>query len=110
MLSNCASFLFSRPTQLLHALPPAASAAVAQIAAGLLAVCLVFFAIAAFHLEFPLILVAMLQAVMAAGLGRMLGLASWWFAINLAFFPALVWFLSFGVSPAWFLAAFLALS
>lgn len=52
---------------------------------------------------------ALLQGVIAAGIGHWLGMARWWLPINLLFVPALVAALAMALSPFWFLGAFLLL-
>lgn len=52
---------------------------------------------------------AFFQAGLAALLGHRFGQAKWWLIIHLLFAPALIWALSLGIAPSWFLAAFLAL-
>ena len=49
------------------------------------------------------------QAGVAVLLCHRFGQANWWLIIHLLFAPALVWALSLGIAPSWFLAAFLAL-
>jgi hypothetical protein len=57
----------------------------------------------------PLLGAALAEGLLAALLGRWLGLAAWWLPINLAFVPALI-ALSSGKLPAWVpLAGFLIL-
>lgn len=52
---------------------------------------------------------AFLSGLIAALFSRMVGLPGWWLPIQMFFLPALVWALSFGLPPSWFLAAFLIL-
>jgi len=52
---------------------------------------------------------ALLQGILAASLGRVLGMASWWLPIHALFAPGLVWALEFGLPPAYALAAFCVL-
>ncbi len=49
---------------------------------------------------------AMLQGIVAASFGRVLGMEAWWLPIHLLFVPGLVWTLAFGLPPAYALGAF----
>lgn len=93
----------------LQSFSPSLVALFSQIAATLITLVLVAPVLAAFKVEIPLIADALIQGGIAAFLGSLLGLASWWLPINLLFTPALVLTLSFGVAPSWFLAAFVLL-
>jgi SAM-dependent methyltransferase len=53
---------------------------------------------------------ALLQGIVAARLGRGLGMEAWWFPIHALFVPGLVWTLEFGLPPAYALAAFCLLA
>lgn len=53
---------------------------------------------------------ALMQGVIAAAIGRRLGLAVWWLPVHLAFTPALVAALSLDLPPLWFLGGFLLLA
>lgn len=88
---------------------PSLVALIAQIVATLISLMLVAPLLASFKLEIPDIVAALIQGGFAAFLGSRLGLASWWLPINLLFSPALVSTLSFGITPSWFLSAFVLL-
>lgn len=49
---------------------------------------------------------ALLGGVLAALVGRAVGLSPWWLPINLAFWPAIVLAYSLAIRPAWFLVGF----
>ena len=49
---------------------------------------------------------ALLQGIVAARLGRGLGMQAWWFPIHALFAPGLVWTLGWGLPPAYALPAF----
>lgn len=86
-------------------LPPAITALLLQIAALILTlVALRMSGLQATPLAF-----ALLCGTLAATLSFLLGLARWWLAIQLLFAPALVLMLSFDISSAYFLAAFLVM-
>lgn len=53
---------------------------------------------------------ALMQGTIAALCGRALGLAPWWLPINLMFVPAALACSGAGISPGWFLAAFVLLA
>lgn len=93
----------------LQSFSPSLVALFSQVAATLITLVLAVPMLAAFAVETPLIVDALIQGSIAAFLGSRLGLASWWLPINLLFSPALVATLSFGVAPSWFLAAFVLL-
>lgn len=93
----------------LQSFSPSLLALFSQVAATLITLVLAAPILAAFEVEPPLIVDAVIQGGIAAFLGSRLGLASWWLPINLLFSPALVATLSFGVAPLWFLAAFVLL-
>lgn len=92
-------------------LPPALTALPVQVLA-VMAAALVAAAVWATDQEwnFSHLHWALLQGVIAAAIGRVLGMADWWLPIHLAFAPALVTALSFDLSPFWFLGAFLLLA
>lgn len=87
---------------------PLLRAVLAQLLAVVLVVALVYLlALAAWRL--PLHAVSVAQGMLAAVIGWRLGLSRWWFWINLAFVPALLVMLRFGL-PGWvFLLAFVVL-
>ena len=60
-------------------------------------------------IEISPLLLALGCGVIAAALSYFVGLASWWLPIQLLFVPALLWTLSFHLSPSGFLIAFLVL-
>jgi len=53
---------------------------------------------------------ALLQGIIAAAIGRRLGMAVWWLPIHLAFAPALVAALAFALPPLWFFGGFVLLA
>jgi SAM-dependent methyltransferase len=53
---------------------------------------------------------ALLQGIVAARLGRGLGMEAWWLPIHALFVPGLVWTLQFGLPPVYALAAFCILA
>lgn len=53
---------------------------------------------------------ALLQGIVAAKLGRGLGMEAWWLPIHALFVPGLVWTLGFGLPPVYALAAFCLLA
>lgn len=53
---------------------------------------------------------ALLQGIIAAAIGRRLGMAVWWLPIHLVFAPALIAALAFALPPLWFLAGFVLLA
>ena len=88
---------------------PALLALLAQLAATLLVGGLVYLGAQLSDWRAPWLLAALAQGVLAASLGRWLGLARWWWWLNLLFVPALL--LSSGAPvPGWvFLVAFVLL-
>lgn len=92
-----------------RALPPSLSALIAQAAAAGTTLVLLPPALGLLGVDFALVPAAFVQGGLAAAAGAGFGLAPWWLPIHLLFAPGLVWMLSFGISPLWFLAAFLAL-
>lgn len=87
------------------ALPPAITALLLQFAA----VMLTFIALRTGGLQATPLAFALLCGTLAATLSFLLGLARWWLPIQLLFAPALVLMLSFDISSAYFLAAFLVM-
>lgn len=53
---------------------------------------------------------ALLQGIVAARLGRGLGMEAWWLPMHALFVPGLVWTLGFGLPPVYALAAFCLLA
>ena len=53
---------------------------------------------------------ALLQGIVAASFGRVLGMEAWWLPIHALFVPGLVWTLGFGLPPAYALGAFCLLA
>ncbi len=53
---------------------------------------------------------ALVQGIIAAVIGRRLGMAVWWLPIHLAFAPALVAVLALDLPPLWFFGGFLLLA
>lgn len=53
---------------------------------------------------------ALLQGIVAARLGRGLGMEAWWLPIHALFAPGLVWTLGFGLPPAYALGVFCLLA
>jgi hypothetical protein len=53
---------------------------------------------------------AWVQGIVAARLGRGLGMETWWFAIHALFVPGLVWMLGLGLPPLYSLGAFFLLA
>ncbi|MDD5328387.1 MAG: hypothetical protein PHX38_00150 [Sulfuricella sp.] len=99
----------SAPSPWFGALPPSLLALIAQVIAALLIMMVLVPALAFLGVDLGLVPGVFAQGGLAVAIGIRLGLASWWLPINLLFVPALAGTLSFGLSPAWFLAAFLAL-
>lgn len=88
---------------------PAPVALLAQLAA-LLAVWGLWLAVAgATGWHAPLMLTAIVQGLLAAGVGRVLGLSIWWVPINLAFVPGLIAVQTHSMPPWLLLAGFLVL-
>lgn len=90
-------------------LPPSLRALIAQVAASLFTLVFLAPGFGLIGIDFSLILAAVIQGALAAAMGSRLGLAPWWLPIHLLFAPAIVWMLSFGISPQWFFALFLLL-
>lgn len=88
---------------------PLAQAAATQAGAALLLVGLAFLLPAA-TANRDAMAWALLQGIIAAGLGRVLGMQAWWLPIHALFAPALVWTLRLGLPPAYALAAFCLLA
>lgn len=88
---------------------PSLIALLVQVAAT--AVTLVFFlpAFGLLGVDIPLMFAAFIQGGIAAAACFRFGLASWWVPINLLFVPMVLWALTFGIAPVWFLAAFFLL-
>ncbi|MEW5943742.1 MAG: class I SAM-dependent methyltransferase [Pseudomonadota bacterium] len=92
-----------------RALPPALKALAGQFGA-LLSVLFVLAPVARWSgMELSLQELFFLQGLLAAAAGALLGLAWWWLPINLLFAPAVIAQLSLGISPFWYLTAFLLL-
>ena len=53
---------------------------------------------------------ALLQGIIAAALGRAVGMDPWWLPIHALFVPALLWAMAFGLSPLYWLGAFCLLA
>jgi hypothetical protein len=53
---------------------------------------------------------ALLQGIIAAALGRAAGMEPWWLPIHALFAPALLWNLTFGLPPLYWLGAFCLLA
>ena len=53
---------------------------------------------------------ALLQGIVAASFGRVLGMEAWWLPIHALFVPGLVWTLGFGLPPVYALGAFCLLA
>lgn len=83
---------------------PLRQALFAQLSAGLLVLMLGPLFPAATVLGGNAMTMAWLQGVVAAALGRGLGMDSWWLPIHVLFVPGLVWTLAFGLSP-WYAAS-----
>lgn len=88
---------------------PALAALCAQLAASLLVLALLVVVVQLSGWRPEALLVGLLQGLLAATLGRCLGLALWWWWLNLAFVPSLL--LASGAAlPAWlFLLGFVLL-
>ncbi len=76
---------------------PIRQAALAQIGAILMVLTLVVLAPATPMAGHYVMTLALLQGVIAAGLGRRMGMDSWWFPINLLFVPGLLWTLTLNI-------------
>ena len=84
---------------------PLARAAAAQAAATLAMLALTALAPAA-AANGDAMTWALLQGVVAASLGRAVGMEVWWLPLHALFAPGLVWSLELGLPPAYALAAF----
>lgn len=89
--------------------PPSLRALIAQVTASLFTLVFLAPGFGLIGIDLSLILAAFIQGALAAAIGSRLGLAPWWLPIHLLFAPAMVWMLSFGISPQWFFASFLLL-
>ncbi len=92
----------------LRRLPPPVVALLLQALAVLSALAIALVLHSQNYAVTPMSLV-FLCGLIAALLSHLSGLAKWWIPIQLLFLPALVWTLSFDLSPSWFLIAFLIL-
>ncbi|MDD0842954.1 class I SAM-dependent methyltransferase [Pseudomonas sp. Gutcm_11s] len=95
--------------ELLRSRYPAVLALLAQLLAVLVIALLLFASVRLAGWRPTLWQAALAQGVLAAGLGRWLGLRSWWLALNLAFVPGLLALQSRQWPAWWFFAAFLLL-
>lgn len=89
---------------------PLLRAAAVQVAAALACFILITLARNALPMKAELMSFALLQGVVAAGLGRLLGMEVWWLPIHAMFAPALVWALGLALPPVYALAAFCLLA
>jgi hypothetical protein len=85
------------------------TALIAQVVAAAITLILLAPALGQLGIDFGLIQSAFLQGGLAAAVGAGFGLAPWWLPIHVLFAPGLIWAISLGISPLWFLAAFLML-
>lgn len=88
---------------------PLATALLAQLVAALMAFGGAYALAALAGIAVPVIAVAVAQGVMAALLGRVLGLAGWWLVLHAGLPPAAVGALGLNLPPAIYLALFLVL-
>lgn len=89
---------------------PLRQAAAVQAAAALVSFMLITLAPDALSIKSDTMLWASLQGIVAASLGRVLGMDVWWLPIHALFAPGLVWTLGLGLPPAYALAAFCLLA
>ena len=84
---------------------PLARAAAAQAASALLVLASMVFLPEVMSNE-GVMTWAVLQGIVAASLGRAMGMEIWWLPIHAAFAPGLVWMLALGLPPVYALVAF----
>jgi len=89
---------------------PLLQAAAVQAAAALLSFLLIALAPEAAAMSGDAVIRALLQGIVAAALGRVLGMEAWWMPIHALFAPGLVWTLGLGLPPVYALAAFCMLA
>jgi hypothetical protein len=89
---------------------PLVQAAAAQLGAFLLVLALTALVPAAAPAQGEAMAWAWVQGIVAARLGRGLGMDSWWLPLHALFVPGLVWMLALGLPPLYFLGAFCALA
>ncbi len=89
---------------------PLRQAAAVQAAAALVSFILITLAPDAVAIRSDAMIWASLQGIVAASLGRALGMDSWWLPIHALFAPGLVWTLGLGLPPVYALAAFCLLA
>jgi SAM-dependent methyltransferase len=89
---------------------PLAQAAAVQAGASLLILALGALVPAIAAANGDLMIWALSQGIVAARLGRGLGMESWWLPIHALFVPGLVWTLGLGLPPGYALAAFCLLA
>lgn len=89
---------------------PLAQAAAAQASASLLLLLLLTAVVPDAAANGDAMTWALLQGVLAASIGRVLGMAAWWLPMHALFAPGLVWVLELGLPPAYALAAFCLLA
>lgn len=91
-------------------MPPAVVALGLQAAALAIVLVVVSPALGGAEIDVSVSWLALGAGLLAAVLSWRVGLAPWWWPIQLLFAPALVLFVSFDVQPNWFLAAFVLLA
>ncbi len=89
---------------------PLARAAAAQAGALLLILALTAVFPAAAAADGDVMTWALLQGIVAAGLGRGLDMETWWLPIHALFVPGLVWMLGLGLPPVYAFSAFCLLA
>lgn len=86
---------------------PLRTAILAQVLGGVIAASLI-------HIAYPKLFAvplaaAAVQGICASLVSDKLGAPKWWLIIHLAFLPAVLWVSQIGISPVWYLAAFVLL-
>lgn len=90
-------------------MPPVFLAALAQLLAfgltGLVVLSLRFLAV-----ELGVVPILVTQCVLAVAISLLMGMPSWWLAIQAVFIPALAAVLAMSIAPSWFLGGFVLLA
>jgi len=90
-------------------MPPIFLAALAQLLAfALTGVVMFSFRLMGFELD--IIPVLAMQSILAVAISYLMGMPSWWLAIQAIFIPAVATVLAWSIAPAWFLAGFVLLA
>lgn len=90
-------------------MPPIFLAALAQLLAFALTG-LVMFSFRLMGFELDIIPVLAMQSLLAVAISYLMGMPSWWLAIQAIFIPAAATVLAWSIAPAWFLAGFVLLA